>query len=255
MAGNTGDPGATVAGRTLALLGAFDELHRALTLSELARRAGLSLPTAHRLVAELVGWGALVRLPSGRYVVGRRIWDLALLAPVHSGLRQLAAPFLHDLYAATMATVHLAERDGTEVLYLDRISGRASVPMVSTIGTRLPMHATGVGKVLLAYAPADVQAAVMNQLTRITPYTITQPGQLAAQLRRVRVDGYSQTNEEMSIGASSVAVPIRDDNNSVIAALGIVVPNLKRDRPRLLAALHVTAHGIGRSVASATSAK
>ena len=73
------------------------------------------------------------------------------------GLRQVASPFLHDLYGATLATVHLAVRDGTEVLYLDRLSGHASVPVVSQVGSRLPMHATGVGKVLLAYAPEDVR--------------------------------------------------------------------------------------------------
>ena len=95
--------------------------------------------------------------------MGRRLWDVGLLAPVQTGLRQLASPYLHDLYGATLATVHLAVRDGTEVLYLDRLSGHASVPVVSTIGSRLPMHATGVGKVLLAHAPAAVQAEVLGQ--------------------------------------------------------------------------------------------
>ena len=102
-------------------------------------------------------------------MVGRRIWDLGLLAPVQTGLRHLASPYLHDLYGATLATVHLAVRDGTEVLYLDRLSGTVSVPIVSTIGSRLPMHATGVGKVLLAHAPAEVQE-VLAHLTRVTPY-------------------------------------------------------------------------------------
>ena len=120
------------------------------------------VPTAHRLVAELVEWGALARADDGRYVVGRRLWDLGLLAPVQTGLRQLASPYLHDLYGATLATVHLAVRDNLEVLYVDRLSGHASVPVVSQIGSRLPIHATGVGKVLLAHAPADVQARVLG---------------------------------------------------------------------------------------------
>ena len=116
MAGNTGQAGTSVASRVLALLSAFDEAHRALGLSELARLAGLPTPTAHRLVAELVAAGFLTRQSDGRYVVGRRMWDIGLLAPVQSGLRQLASPFLHDLYGATLATVHLAVRDGTRVL-------------------------------------------------------------------------------------------------------------------------------------------
>jgi DNA-binding IclR family transcriptional regulator len=167
---------------------------------------------------------------------------------VQSGLRQVASPFLHDIYAATLATVHLAVRDGTEVLYVDRLAGHASVPVVSQVGSRLPMHATGVGKVLLAFAPEDVQTAVLANLTRQTAYTITQPGRLVAQLRRVHRDGFAQTNEEMSLGACSVAVPIRTPDGRVVAALGLVVPSLRRDRARLVAALHVAAQGIGRSL-------
>jgi DNA-binding IclR family transcriptional regulator len=225
MAGNTSSPGASVTSRALALLGAFDDDHRRLSLTELAERAELPLPTAHRLVAELVEWGALARGASGRYVVGRRMWDLGLLAPVQAGLVETASPFLHDLYGATLATVHLAVRDGQEVLYLDRLRGHTSVPIVSTVGSRLPMHATGVGKVLLAHAPAEVQQQVLAELPRITPYTITQPGRLDRQLRQVLRDDYATTVEEMSLGACSVGVQIRRRGEEV-AALGIVVPSL-----------------------------
>src|SRR4051812_37893820 len=76
MAGNPPPPGASVGSRLLSLLGAYDAEHRSLSLSELARRADLPVPTAYRLVGELTAWGALVRQPSGDYVVGRRLWDL-----------------------------------------------------------------------------------------------------------------------------------------------------------------------------------
>ena len=235
--------------RALALLAAFDEDHRRLSLSQLAERTGLPMPTAHRLVGELVDWGALSRTADGRYVIGRRLWDVGLLAPVQTGLRQLASPYLHDLYGATLETVHLAVRDRTEVLYVDRLAGNASVPVVSSIGSRLPMHATGVGKVLLAHAPADVQLAVLSDLRRITPYTITQPGTLRRQLARVLRDGYATTVEEMSLGACSVAVPILAQG-AVVAALGIVVPGLPHDRAKPVAARQVAAQGIGRALAA-----
>ena len=249
MAGNGATAGVTVTSRALALLGAYDARHRRLTLSQLAARAELPLPTAHRLVGELVAWGALSRTASGEYVVGRRLWDLGLLAPVQTGLRQLASPYLHDLYGATLATVHLAVREGTEVLYLDRLSGHASVPVVSTVGSRLPMHATGVGKVLLAHAPEQVQAQVLARLTRITPYTVSQPGLLRQQLARVRRDDHATTVEEMTLGACSVAVPVRD-GATVVAALGLVVPGLRKNRLQLVAALQVAARGIGRALAA-----
>ncbi|WP_330255799.1 IclR family transcriptional regulator [Nocardia sp. NBC_00565] len=250
MAGNTSTPGASVVSRTLALLYAFDERHRELTLTELSRRADLPTPTAHRLVGELVTGGALLRRPNGKYIVGRRLWDVGLLASVQTGLRQVASPFLNDIHAATLATVHLAVRDGMEALYLERLSGRASVPVVSHMGGRLPMHAAGVGKVLLAHAPPDVQDHVLANLTRLTPYTITQPDRLRQQLDKIRRDGYATTVEEMTLGACSIAVPVRRADDTVIAAIGIVVANLRRDRNRYLAALQVAAQGIRRSLGS-----
>lgn len=247
MAGNTSAPGTTVASRVLAVVGAFDERHRSLSLSEIARRAEIPLPTAHRLVGELVGGGALQRRDDGRYVIGRLVWEAGLLAPVQGRLRQVAEPFLHDVYAATLATVHLAVRDGDEVLYLHRMQGRASVPIVSTVGTRLPMHCTGVGKVLLAHAPPDVSDRVLARLTRITPHTITRPDVLRAQLDRIRRDGVATTSEEMSLGACSLAVPVvQASDDAVAASIGVVVATLKRDRQRLLGALQVAARGIGR---------
>ncbi|MFC7529841.1 IclR family transcriptional regulator [Actinoplanes sp. GCM10030250] len=243
--------GASVTSRALDLLGAFDGAHRSLSLTDLARRAGLPLATAHRLVGELHRWGALTREPSGDYVIGRRIWQLGLLAPVQSGLRQAASPFLHDLYGTTLATVHLAVRDGIEVLYVERLAGHVSVPVVSRVGSRLPMHATGVGKVLLAYAPEEVRAEALGRLVRITAYTVTQPARLLEQLRRVRAEGYATTGEEMSLGACSVAVPVRT-GDTVVAALGIVVPDLRRQLPRLVSALQVASNGIGRTLTAST---
>ncbi len=248
VAGNAARSGLSVTSRALALLGAFDARHRRLTLTELASRAGLPVPTAHRLVGELVTWGALARTSSGEYVVGRRLWGVGLLAPVHTGLRELASPYLHDLYGATLATVHLAVRDGLQALYVDRLSGHASVPVVSTIGSRLPLHATGVGKVLLAHAPTEVQESVLAALSRITPYTISQPARMRQQIASIVEVDHATTVEEMTLGACSVAVPIRAGSD-VVAALGVVVPSLQqRERDRLVSALHVAARGIGRTL-------
>jgi DNA-binding IclR family transcriptional regulator len=238
-------PGVTVTSRVLSILGSFDAGHRSLTLTEIAERAELTLPTAHRLVGELAAWGALGRASHGRYVIGRRLWDLGLLAPVQTDLRDVAAPFLQDLYGATLATVHLAVRDGTVALYLERVSGNASVPVVSKVGSRLPLHSTGVGKVLLAYAPATVREEILAApLQRFTPYTIIQPSRLARQLQRVQQDGYATTTEEMTLGACSIAIPVRVAGHTV-ASLGIVVPDL-RSRKRLVPAMQVAAQGITR---------
>lgn len=237
-----------VIARALAILSSFDTEHRRLTLTELAAHAQLPVPTTLRLVRQLVAGGALERADGRRYVIGRRLWDLGLLAPVETDLRELAAPYLQDLQAVTRATVHLAVREGTTALYLDRLSGSTSVPVISRVGARLPLHTTGVGKVLLAYAPAEIQREVLAHLTRATPYTVTSPRLLSNQLVRVRRDGYATTAEEMTLGACSVAVPVRDGAGDVIAALGIVVPPHERERGRLSSALGVAAQGLQREL-------
>lgn len=262
MAGGASSPGRSVVSRVAALLASFDAEHRQLSLSAVAERAGLPLSTAHRLVGDLVEHGVLAR--SGeQYEVGRRLWTLGLLAPVQTGLRDVAAPFLQDIYATTLATVHLAVREGAEVLYVDRLAGNRSVPVVSTVGSRLPLHTTGVGKVLLAWAPEPVQEAVLSApLARPTPYSLTQPGRLREQLRRVREQGHAVTVEEMSLGACSVAVPVRRPRTTaaedattgpVVAALGLVVPSLGRERAGMVAALTVGSRGISRGLAALQS--
>jgi DNA-binding IclR family transcriptional regulator len=92
---------------------------------------------------------------------------------------------------------------------------------------------------------------VLADLTRVTPYTITQPGLLRRQLAQALRDDYATTMEEMSLGACSIAVPIRR-GTVVAASLGIVVPSLK-DRAKLVGALQVAARGIGRQLATAPS--
>ena len=245
MSGRGSSPRASVSQRLLAVLGCFDAAHARLRLSDIARRADLPLSTAHRLTAELVSWGALSR-DDGHYTVGRRLWDIGLLAPVQRGLRELAAPHLQDIHAATRETVHFAVRDGDRALYLERLSGNRSVPVVSHVGARLPLHTTGVGKALLAHAPPDVVATVLGNLTRETPYSIVEPRRLLRQLADVRRRGYARTAEEMTLGTCSVAVPVRDGTGRVVAAVGIVVPSVMRDQPRLVPALQVAAAAISR---------
>jgi DNA-binding IclR family transcriptional regulator len=254
MAGGSGAAGRSVTSRALAVLDAFDGAAPRLTLTEIAERSGTPLSTVHRLLGELTAWGALARRPDGRYEIGRKLWDLGLLAPVQLELRQVAAPFLLDVHTATRETVHLAVRDGLSALYVERISGRESVPIVSQVGSRLPLHATGVGKVLLAAAPDEVLQAMLGALTRETPHTVAEPGRLLREVAEVRRRGVARTAEEMTLGAASVAVPVvveRGGTPVVAAALGVVVPSSRRDPLTLVPALQVAARGIGRELARA----
>lgn len=129
-----------MAAHTVSVLAAYDARHPRRTLSELSRATGLPLSTTHRLVADLVAWGALARRPDGGYEIGRRIWELGMLAPASRGLRDVALPFLQDIAAATGENAHLAVLDGACALYVERISGSRSVPILSRSGSRLPQQ-------------------------------------------------------------------------------------------------------------------
>jgi DNA-binding IclR family transcriptional regulator len=236
--------GRSVTLRALSILDAFDVTHQRLSLTEIARRSELPLATAHRHVRELLDWRALQRREDGTYQIGSRLWHLGLLSPMHTELRELALPHLQDLYAATGATVHLAVRDGAEALYVERLGGVRSVPVVSRPGGTLPLHATAVGKVLLSWAPPEVRRFVLARLRRLTPYTVVEPGRLAAQLDEVRRAGVAWTREEMALGASSIAVGVATADG-VTAAVGLVVPSTNRNIRTGLPALRAAAAAIG----------
>ncbi|WP_349308031.1 MULTISPECIES: IclR family transcriptional regulator [unclassified Pseudofrankia] len=206
------------------VLEAFAPGHTELTVSEIARRAGLPLTTAHRLVGDLTEWGALERDDLGRYQVGLRLWEVASLAPRGLRLRELAMPFLEDLYEVTHENVQLAVRADHEVVFVERIAGRHSVGVLTRVGGRFPAHATGVGLVLLAYAPQEVQeAALAGPLRRFTEKTITDPVVLRRTLDGVRRTGLAVSDRQVTMDALSVAAPVVDRAGNVVAALSLVV--------------------------------
>jgi DNA-binding IclR family transcriptional regulator len=238
----------SVTSRALSVLGTFDAAHTRRTLTEIAAAADLPLSTAHRLVAELVAWQGLARSADGHYEIGRRIWDLGALAAVSRELRAAALPVMQDLSATTGENVHIAVLDGFEALYIDRISGQRSVPVVSQPAVRLPLHTTGVGKILLAHADPDVQQECLRRLTRVTRYTIVEPRRLLRQLADVRERGYATTSEEMTIGACSIAAPVFDTDHRVAAALGLVTSSHHRQLSRLVPTVQLAARSVSRAL-------
>lgn len=242
----------TVTARVLAVLGAFTAEHPELTLTALARRAGLPLSTAHRLVGELAAWGALERGEDGRYRVGLRLWEVGALAPRSLGLRESAMPFLEDLYEVTRQNVQLAVLDGTEVVYVERLSARGAVDVITRVGSRLPLHATGVGLVLLAHAPAALQEQVLaGPLRRWTDRTLTDPAELRRVLADVRRTGVAVSDGQIELVALSVAAPVRGPRGEVVAALSVVVPSAGSDPRSYAPVVRAAARGISRALSPA----
>ncbi|MFG1677536.1 IclR family transcriptional regulator [Micromonospora sp. NPDC049282] len=245
------EPGRSVTSKVLALLDAFGPDGPALTLSELARRAGLPLSTAHRRAAELVAWGALERGDDGRYRIGLRLWEVGSLAPRGLGLREVALPVMEDLYEVTHENVQLAVRQDLELVFIERIAGRHAVPVLTRVGGRFALHATGVGLVLLAHAPTEVQERVLAApLERYTELTVTDPGRLRRRLADVRRAGYAVSDRQVTMDALSVAAPIRGPEG-VVAAISLVVAHDRADpvalAPLVQAAGRVLSRAFGDS--------
>lgn len=250
MAGNSRERGRSVTSRALSILGAFDVDHARLTLSDIARSTGLPIGTAHRLVLELTEWNALERDGSGHYRIGRRLWEIGLLNPLSARLREIAVPFMQSLYEDTRENVHLAVRDGYDALYVDRLCGHKSVPIISHTGSRLPLHATGVGKALLAFSEPEFLRDFLRQpLTRPTGYSIVEPGRLRREISTVRRRGYAVTSEEMTLGSCSVAAPVLDAEGTALAAVGVVVHTTRAEPARLAPPVEAAAKGIAARLA------
>jgi DNA-binding IclR family transcriptional regulator len=225
----------SAAGRLLEVLDAFGPRNRALSLSEISRRSGLSLSTTHRLVHELLSWGALERDERGCYWIGVRVLELAALAPRGLDLREAAFPCLDDLHHRTRGSVHLGVRDGLEVVYVEAITACATHPTKGRIGDRWPLHVTGTGLVLLALADRELQEQVLRRpLERFTPLTITDPAQLRRKLAQVRQSGFAVALGQITLPHLVVAVPVHDPFGRLVAAVSVVV-EATRAKPRVLA--------------------
>jgi DNA-binding IclR family transcriptional regulator len=242
--------------RIVAVLEAFDGDHDRLTLSQLSRRAKIPLTSTHRLVTELMSRRILERDESGRLSIGLRLWELASRAPGTVGLREVALPFLEDLYEATHENVQLAVRDGVELVFVERIAGRGAVNVLTQVGLRFTLPATGVGLVLLAYADPDVQDQVLaGPLTRFTSHTIVDPRRLRRVLAEVRRSGIAISDRQVTDDALSVAAPIRGPGDSVVAAVSLVVAADTAMPAALIPVVAAAARGISRAVTAAGPAK
>jgi len=246
-------PNRSVTARALAVLDTFDAKHRRQSLAAIARRSNLPLTTVHRLVHELEKNDALARGSDGDYEIGSKMWRIGLLASVHADLREVALPYMEDVYELSNDAVQIAVVDGLRCLVVERIAGSRTMSVMSKPGSRLPLHATGVGKVLMAFGPSELADAVLNSLDRYTDTTITDAEKLRAQLVTIKAQGFAKTHEELAAGATSIAVPLwgkGGKGGKVIAAMGIVAPSDdSRDISRMLPVLQVTAAALSKKLA------
>jgi DNA-binding IclR family transcriptional regulator len=147
----------SVLSRAARILEAFSQDEPALTVSEIARRSGLHVATASRLVAELVAHGFLSRDDDRQVRIGVRLWELVTRASPTLSLRDTAMPFMEGVHDVVGHHVQLGVRDGDDVLFLERLSAPSAVINYTRVAGRLPLHASSSGLVLLAHGPVSAR--------------------------------------------------------------------------------------------------
>lgn len=240
-------PGESVTFRALGLLDAFDGQHRVLSLTQISRRTGVPLATAQRRLRDLVDGRLLAQRADGLYEIGTRMWRLGLLTRPTS-MREAALPHLQDLVARTGHTVHLAVPDGHAALIVDRLAGSRTLPTRHLPGARLPLYCTAVGMALLAFAAPTTQDAVLEAMVPHTPFTVTDPALVRAQLRKTRRTRLAESRQQHRLGRASVAVPVVGSDGEVSAAIAVIGPldlNLGAHVETMRACATAVAHAVG----------
>ncbi|HEY9470147.1 MAG TPA: IclR family transcriptional regulator [Propionibacteriaceae bacterium] len=234
------------------LLKALHKAGRPSTLSDLARKIGLSKPATYALLKTLEVSGLITRDAAARYQLSWGLYELgsAVIRPLE--LARIARLPLDNLARTTGEAVLLGILDNSGVLYLDRGQDNASFTMVANTGRRSPLHTNASGKVLLAYQdPGYIDAVASAPLHATTSLTITDANTLKQELTRVRERGYATCGQEQEIGLSSIAVPVFNRRKTV-AALAVAGPTTRLSPgalPGILAALQAASTNISRQLA------
>jgi len=221
--------------KALALLRMVSVSEPPASFSILLDRTGLPKATLHRLLQELVMSGLIRTAPDRTYRPALGLLELAYRAWESIDLKAIASRHVDTLWRSTDETVHLAVRDGHEIIYIDKRESQKTLRLFSSVGRRGPLHCTGVGKAILAHLPQAERDAIIDAISLIghTTHTITSRHLLRAAFDEIRAQGLAFDREEHEAGIICVAAPIFDRNNYPVASLSVTAPAMRMDAPRL----------------------
>lgn len=206
--------------RGFSVLLAFDADRSNPTLAELATATGLSRPAVRRILLTLQRLG-YVHGAAGRWTLTPRVLSIGQHYSSSHGMIETAQPHLRRLAEQTDESASLAALDGTEVVYIGRVSVRRIMRIDVSVGSRVPAHATSMGRAMLAWSPREhVEKIIADSgLRAYTKHTVTDATEFRRALRQVREQGWSLVAEELEEGLLSVSAPILDQSGEVVAAL------------------------------------
>jgi len=222
----------------LAVIEAFGLRHPRLTLSEAAQMTGLTRASARRCLLTLtkLGYASF----DGRYFrLAPRALRLGQAFLNSNDVAKVAQPVLESISERTHESASVAILDGAETVFIARATTRMSLSIGVSIGTRLPVHCSATGRVLLAgLSDKEVEALFRRTPPRkLTPKTIVAVDALVAEVRRARAEGYAISDEEIELGLRSIAVPIRNSEGEVLAAMSLSVRTQRMRRDEMVKTL------------------
>ena len=224
MRGETGPDFIEALARGLDVIRAFGPNRSTMTLSEVAAATGLARPTARRMLLTLEELG-YVRAAQGGFALTPRVLDLGMAYIGSIGIWDISRPHIEQLVGHTNESSSIAQLDGSDIVYVARVAVPKIITIAVTIGTRFPALQTSLGKVLLAELPLNELEQVLAVPSRsgIAPLWRPEAEERDRALREVHTRGWALADEHLAYGIRSIAVPLRDATNRVVAALNISV--------------------------------
>jgi len=224
MRGETGPDFIEALARGLDVIRAFEPNRPTMTLSEVAAATGLARPTARRMLLTLEELG-FVRITQGGFALTPRVLELGMAYIGSTSIWEIARPHMEQLVGRTGESSSLAQLDGSDIVYVARVAVPKIITLAVTIGTRFPALQTSLGKVLLADLPLDELERVLAEPSRsgITPLWQPKVEERDRVLHEVRTRGWALTDEHLAHGIRSIAAPVRDGTDHVVAAFNVTV--------------------------------
>jgi IclR family acetate operon transcriptional repressor len=218
-----------VISKVLRLLEAIQSAPQGLGLKAISELTGIHKSTAHRFLKHLEREGYLICTNDSAYLLGPRFWQMTTHINHRATLQAVARPILWDLWRATRETVNMAVLDQGTVLYVDVIESPHEFRLASRVGTRRPLHATALGKVLTAFLPDEQKKNVLGTITfqPSTSKTIMNLVQFRQELDKVAQQGYAVDDEEAVAGARCVSAPVLEASGEPVAAVSVSGPTTR----------------------------
>lgn len=244
--------GAKSFSRTIKVLQLIADQPKAPSVAKLLTLCDLTRPTLYRVLAALEAEGLISQGSDKCYILGSRVISLAHRALAQTSIIEIARAELENLRDCLGETVHLAVRNQTELVYVDKIESREVVRMASTIGTRVPFHSSAVGKAFLAAMTKEAADQLIDQLpmTAITAHSPTDKAQLRAMIDQMRLQGFSHESEENEQGIVCFGAAILNARGEPQASVSVSVPmfRLKDDVSEYAQALKLACQRISEKL-------